>query len=202
MKIFILGTLLSLVFQCNAQRSFFFSYNSTQPGVLIATTGDTPTIIGSDVVLGGMPSAEGGMAPYAYLWIPAINLDDPQSPNPVFTGISSATYALVITDSRGCTASDTIQIIITGVDENSRPSELKVFPNPGHGSIQIAKPESLNLKQTHISLIDSRGRKVLDSPWPNVQLDANIDISMLASGNYRLVLHDGTNKMTSMIIIN
>jgi hypothetical protein len=201
MKNIILVSLLFIAIQSSAQRSFFYSYNSAQPSVLTASTGDTPTISGSDLILGGMPAAEGGLEPYAYQWIPANNLDDPQSPNPVFSGISSATYSLIVTDNRGCTSSDTIQIIITEIDGAASSSKLKVFPNPGSGSIQVERPDRFNLKHTQITLFDASGAKVFDSKWPNAEKDARLDVAYLSAGQYQLVLQDGKEKISSKIII-
>jgi len=190
-----------LICTVSAQRSFVIPINSTQPSLLTASAGQEPTLVGSDLVLGEIPSANGGIEPYTYQWLPSVNLDDPTLANPIFAGISSAIYTLVITDGRGCSAADTIQIIILGLSENTDPTDLKIYPNPGSGRIQIEKPTGLNLTVTQIILFDLSGKKVLNSQWPDITAGAQIDVSKLAKGQYHLVLDDGTEKISSKIII-
>ena len=60
---------------------------------------------GDSVMLGGYPTAVGGVPAYTYTWSPAgLNLRNPA--NPVAYPIASTTYYLTITDALGCTATD------------------------------------------------------------------------------------------------
>jgi hypothetical protein len=61
--------------------------------------------------LGGHPSASGGTSPYGYLWSPATGLSFTSISNPVVSGLTgNAAYTLKVTDAKGCTAYDTVQV--------------------------------------------------------------------------------------------
>ena len=70
---------------------------------------------GDSVQIGGSPSASGGTSPYTYSWSPSGGLSSVSSSNPFVRGISSnTTYTLIVTDSRGCTASDAVLVNVSG----------------------------------------------------------------------------------------
>jgi len=188
-------------FTSQAQRSYDIQINSTQPTLLVASAGDEPTITGSDLVLGGSPSGLGGIEPYMYQWLPADNLNDPTIANPVFSGSSSSEYTLLITDSRGCLAADTIQILITGMGNDQEENSLKAYPNPGSGNIRIVAPENLQLKKTTLQVFDAAGRIVYTGQWEFDKQEFLLDVSKLANGHYTLMLSDGNSGVTNKIII-
>jgi len=67
------------------------------------------------VRIGGSPSASGGTGPYTYLWSPPTGVSSDSVPNPYVSHLgSSATFTLVVTDSFGCSASDQVNIAVTG----------------------------------------------------------------------------------------
>ncbi len=77
------------------------------------------------VTLGGTPTATGGTTPYTYSWTPGTGLTDASSSNPVATPASTTTYALLVTDRNGCTATDAVTVTIkqapvadAGTDKN------------------------------------------------------------------------------------
>ena len=51
------------------------------------------------VVIGGSPTASGGIPGYTYLWEPATGLSDPAVPNPTATPGVTTTYTVTVTDS-------------------------------------------------------------------------------------------------------
>jgi hypothetical protein len=202
MKYFYLFTLLSLIpLMSQAQRSFDIQINSTQPSLLSASAGNEPILVGNDLVLGGSPTGVGGSAPLTYQWLPDENLSDGSASNPIFTGFSSSVFTLLVTDSRGCFASDTIQILITKASDPSTQTMLKAFPNPGSGSIQIEAPKSLNLKNTKVSLVDAAGRLAFSESWNISQTQFLIEVSKLAKGQYTLIVQDDKSSVSSKIIL-
>ena len=67
----------------------------------------------SSATIGGNPSAIGGTPPYSYLWSPSVGLNFDSVADPIVSGITSNTiYTLSVTDSRGCTASDTVGVYL------------------------------------------------------------------------------------------
>jgi len=184
-----------------AQRSYDIQINSSQPSLLIASAGEEPTLSGSDLLLGGSPTGLGGIEPYTYQWLPAENLDNPNISNPIFTGSSTATFTLLITDNRGCLASDTIQIIITGISDKKEQEVLKAYPNPGSGKIRIVAPNNIDLTNTTIQVFDVTGRTVFNESWMDAQQEFLIDVSQLANGQYNITLNDGVVSFSNKIII-
>lgn len=67
---------------------------------------------GSNIQLGGSPTATGTTPPYTYAWAPATNLDNPTSANPTLTALFSipTIYTLTVTDGRGCVSQKTVSI--------------------------------------------------------------------------------------------
>jgi autotransporter-associated beta strand protein len=64
------------------------------------------------VMLGGSPTASGGAGPYTYSWAPPIGLSDPTAANPVATIAATTTYTVTVTDTNGCTGSDSVVLSI------------------------------------------------------------------------------------------
>jgi len=193
--------LISMSFNCWAQRNFDIEIYSSQPPLLVASAGEEPTLIGSDLVLGDIPTGSGGTEPYTYQWLPEDNLDNPNNANPIFTGGSTTEYTLLIIDNRGCSAADTTLILITGIGNSPESNVLKTYPNPGSGKIRIVAPENMNLNNTSILVFDASGRVVYTGPWLNAKRELLLDVNKLANGQYTLVLTDGIASTSNKIII-
>jgi gliding motility-associated-like protein len=73
---------------------------------LAANAGPTKNICPtSSALLGGAPSATGGLAPYTYQWSPSNFLNSTTIPNPMVTNISNDLwYVLMVIDSKGDTS--------------------------------------------------------------------------------------------------
>lgn len=63
-------------------------------------------------MIGGNPAASGGTAPYTYLWAPSTDLTSGIVANPTATPTISMTYTLMVTDSNGCTAWDSMTVLV------------------------------------------------------------------------------------------
>ncbi|MFN8395586.1 MAG: hypothetical protein U0176_13180 [Bacteroidia bacterium] len=62
--------------------------------------------------IGGSPAASGGTAPYFYLWNPSTDLSSDTVANPTATPATSRSYTLMVTDSNGCTAWDSMLVLV------------------------------------------------------------------------------------------
>ncbi len=67
---------------------------------------------GTPVIIGGTPAATGGTSPYTYSWNPSLYLDDSTLANPTSTPLITTVYNLTVTDSLGCTATDTMTVYV------------------------------------------------------------------------------------------
>jgi gliding motility-associated-like protein len=66
---------------------------------------DQSILAGTTTTIGGTPAGGPGVT---YAWGPSTGLGDPTTGNPVAGPTASTSYTLVVTDSAGCTASDTM----------------------------------------------------------------------------------------------
>ncbi|MGL5889738.1 MAG: hypothetical protein ACRC3B_07630, partial [Bacteroidia bacterium] len=61
------------------------------------------------LLLGGSPAGT-GTGSLTYNWTPAAGLDNPAIANPTATTVATTSYVLTVTDSLGCSASDTVVV--------------------------------------------------------------------------------------------
>lgn len=67
------------------------------------------------VTLGGAPAASGGTPGYTYQWYGGVN--DATTANPQACPSATSWYTLVVTDSKGCQAADSVQVIVNSPDQ-------------------------------------------------------------------------------------
>jgi hypothetical protein len=117
-------------------------------------------------------TAQGGVAPYTYLW----NTNDASEDLAL---LGAGWYEVLITDANGCQSVDSFQVqnLINAGAPGIGDIELSLYPNPNNGSFQVSLPTD-EAFQTRI--IDAQGRVVYDatlSGTPSLTL-------ALASGKY------------------
>ncbi len=101
----------------------------------IANAGaDVVILLGDSTTLGGSPSASGGTAPFTYSWLPATGLNDTTAANPTATPVDTTIYVLTITDSKGCTDTDTV---IVHVNSMNVPPAAVASANPTSGGAPL-----------------------------------------------------------------
>ena len=124
-------------------------------------------------------------------------------------GATDSTYVVtesgqyyVITTIDGCSSvtSDTIQIVMVGV-ENLNTNSVSLYPNPnnGHFTLTVASPS----KETFvISIFNSLGIKIYEShDTVNGTLNKNINLNV-SQGIYSIVLQNGNVHLEKKIVIN
>ncbi|MES2767126.1 MAG: SBBP repeat-containing protein [Bacteroidota bacterium] len=84
---------------------------SINPAIIADAGKDIETCSGKDTVIG--KEATGGTGVFKYKWTPSTGLSSDTVARPRLTPTVSQQYTVVVTDSRGCTASDVVDIIIT-----------------------------------------------------------------------------------------
>ncbi|HEX7414068.1 MAG TPA: gliding motility-associated C-terminal domain-containing protein [Bacteroidia bacterium] len=67
---------------------------------------------GTQVVLGGNPTAHGGQKPYSYVWAPTTSLNYPDSANPIASPTTTTIYTVTVRDGVGGVAKDTVTIYV------------------------------------------------------------------------------------------
>ncbi|NUO82108.1 lamin tail domain-containing protein [candidate division KSB1 bacterium] len=85
---------------------------TVNPKPLANAGADQTIVIDQTIQIGGNPTASAGTPPFTYEWSPQTGLDDHTSENPNATSEATTTYVVIVTDSKGCTDSDTVTIIV------------------------------------------------------------------------------------------
>lgn len=70
---------------------------------------DVAICIGDSIIIGGAPTGPTGSS---YVWVPAASLDDDTLANPTAFPVVTTSYIVVVTDSNGCIASDTVEVTV------------------------------------------------------------------------------------------
>jgi hypothetical protein len=127
----------------------------------------SPAVFGTD---GSIDlTVSGATGPYTYSWN---NNATPQDLN----NIDGGTYVVTITDSLGCTFSDSIVVnSIVGLDINDL-NAAQVFPNPSNGNFFIVSPAL-----SSVILYNSFGQKV------------TIELSTIGEGKYQVLTQELAN---------
>lgn len=110
-KLLLLFTLLFVIGKIQAQQQVIFQIN--QSDSLIANAGNDVSILpGNSTIIGGVPTALGGDAPYYYSWTPVDFLDDPSASNPATMPSETIMYLLSLHDANNCSSSDSVLVTV------------------------------------------------------------------------------------------
>jgi hypothetical protein len=87
----------------------------------VVVNGNPDVTLPADIALCGSGTTQltstvtGGTPGYTYSWSPTAGLSNPTNPNPLATVSTTTTYILTVTDTKGCSDSDTITIIVNPI---------------------------------------------------------------------------------------
>jgi len=108
--------------------------------------GDVNVCAGDSAMLGGVPTASGGIPPFSYNWTPSAGLSDPSAPNPYAHPDTSTMYYVQVTDDAGCSAEDSVFVSVS-----QPPYAYFIIPdscggitscNPPQFELVVADPET------------------------------------------------------------
>jgi len=91
----------------------------------------------------------------------------------------------------------------TGLNDQPLLSELKVFPNPAHGSVTVSIQAAVQ-QEAVLKIVDLPGRTVYERKIVirgNAQADEQLDLSALSPGIYLLELSAGGRRQTEKLLI-
>ena len=137
------------------------SASVNEPAAWVVSAAVTPAVFGTDGAID--LTVSGATGPYTYSW-------DNNATTQDLNNIDGGTYVVTITDSLGCTYSDSIVVnSIVGLDIQDL-NAAQVFPNPSNGDFFIAGPAL-----TSITLYNQFGQKV------------NVTFSTIGEGKYQVM---------------
>lgn len=139
----------------------------------------------------------GGTPPYSYLWHNGV------------TGVSVSVpgggyYWVSITDANGCNSFRDSNGVTT-VEEQQKPSVLRVYPNPVDASGKlVVEFSATKIDDLKISLFDFSGRMVFENNQSNLNTTSTkefIDVTSFANGLYMLKITSGNESLMRKVII-
>lgn len=136
----------------------------------------------------------GNNGPVTYLW-------NNSTTGSTASNLAPGVYTVVFTDSAGCTFYDTITVFISGgVEENTFPGEVSLYPNPNGGEFTLSL-DMHGMAEVRIELFNVLGEKVSDRVQP-VSGNTNVHFDLeLASGRYMMRLSTSEGSRTLPVII-
>ena len=205
-----LSILPCLLFLGGMQAAFaqvYLNYSANQPALLTANAGADQLICPGDPAdLGGTPAANGGYGGYAYSWIPTLNVANPTAANTTTTPTQNTDYILMLTDSLGCTAYDTLSIAIdtcVGIGAVVGVNAFEVYPNPNEGKFTVKVNLGHEFEALTLDVIDLNGRIVFTKEYlqPGSNLQEQITLNGLSRGAYFIRLEGEGMQLSRKMII-
>ncbi|MBL4716813.1 MAG: T9SS type A sorting domain-containing protein [Bacteroidia bacterium] len=170
----------------------------TEPDLLVLEL-DSIANSGSDIDDGmAIVTVTGGVTPYNYLW------DDPNSQT---TDTASGLYGffyytVIITDSNGCVASDSIYVDqLIGINQLEGVSKFNLYPNPSKGFVTI-EVDLNNEKATELEIMNETGQLVYKTELNNTGIiRKELDLSKFSKGIYQIKIITSQSVITRQLFL-
>ncbi len=137
-------------------------------------------------------TASGGVSPYSFLWNDSLGQTSSTA-----IALSTGDYIVVVTDSNGCSYSDTVNVgTTTSIDDLVNHVYIHVYPNPVIENFII---ETNFSKEYQLSIYNSSGKLIRE--LNNLKGNIRIERGMLPLGLYILSIDIGKKVFNYPIII-
>ncbi len=145
-----------------------------EPAAWMVSAMVTPAIFGADGAID--INVSGASSPYTYSW-------DNNATTPNLSNLDGGTYVLTITDSLGCTYTDSIVVnSLVGLAINDL-NNVQIFPNPSNGQFFIVGPALHS-----VELYNQFGQRVALQLMTISEGKYQVSTNQLANGSYLLEL--------------
>lgn len=105
-------------------------------------------------------------------------------------------YSVTVTDENGCTSFDEMEILSSASIMAINGVDVSIYPNPANNTLHLSA--SGEVLQGEVKLLDNNGKVVLQSM---LRKSADIDVSSVKSGLYRLVLSTENSVASFNVVI-
>ncbi len=139
----------------------------------------------STVLLGGFPTASGGVAPYTYSWSPGKNMPDSTVANPLAKVCSTTTFTLQVTDANGVRYFDSVKITVESVANVNAGPDVSICPYVGSATLGAPSNPPTPMRIPLIHGHHQRALSCTTCPKPE-------DSGLTSTTTYTLIAFDGT----------
>ncbi len=173
-----------------------------QPEKLAITVSDDATI-NEDEQTALLASPTGGTPGYTYKWTPSKGISSSTVAGPSASPSDTTTYVVKVTDSKNCTASDTVVVNvvpkISGVS-TAQKGALGVYPNPvkEHFFVDMAVPG----ETATVSLLSIDGKEIWEQNLPANALKGTRFDAPAENGLYLLKISSGSLTVTQSLVVS
>ncbi len=150
--------------------------------VSVTTTPETPNLANGEISL----QVFGGTGNFTYAWSNGKS-------TAVNSEIQAGNYTVTITDEGGCNTVLEIQLSALSSVSELTTKNLRIYPNPTHGSFQISGSTEVE----KVELFSLQGK--LLQTFSAHQLGSQLNIDKYASGSYLIRIHEGLN-VTNLVL--
>ncbi|MEN8156113.1 MAG: T9SS type A sorting domain-containing protein [Bacteroidota bacterium] len=138
----------------------------------------------------------GGVGAYSFTWSNDAETED-------LSDIPAGDYIVIVTDSNGCTITDTITVLSlnTGIEEGTNGVKFNLYPNPSNDLLNVR----ISLKDAAagtLRIIDINGKVVWERKFKSCSvLEDQIDVSLFNSGVYAIWIETDKDRVAKRILI-
>jgi hypothetical protein len=151
--------------------------------------------LGSDTVAGGPVVLDAGPGFASYSW-------STTEVTQTISAAASGTYFVLVTDSNGCTATDTILVtILTGIRPLSSAATLAVYPNPATGYLTVEWPSLEGA--TSLRMTDLAGKRLKEMQLETTSGFRRVTVPLegIAPGAYVLEVSAASGSIRQPVVV-
>lgn len=136
---------------------------------------------------------DGGYSPFSYQW-------SNSATGVSVSNLAAGSYTVTVTDANGCTASATAIVSVTGTEEITFASGIRIYPNPAQDQVSILFGQP-SAGIVDVRLSDLSGRTVSGWYVPAGTTLAELPLQVLAPGIYLLTIESNGIRVTEKLVI-